>query len=68
MPPCTRQVVHRHDEGARHTAQAFTWWRSPTWGARTLVIVPMLKEDQFLGAIMMYRQRFVLHRQADRLS
>ena len=25
-------------------------------GARTLVVVPMLKEDQVLGAITMYRQ------------
>jgi len=55
----TRRVVHRHDvresptyrAGVAHVVEI-----ADLGGARTLVIVPMLKEDQFLGSITMYRQ------------
>ena len=35
-------------------------------GARTHLIVPMLKEDELIGVITIYRQTYVLHRQTDR--
>ena len=36
-------------------------------GARTLMLVPMLKEDHLIGAIAIYRQEILpFHRQADR--
>ena len=42
--------------------------RSPnSAGARTIVVVPMLKEDELIGAITIYRQEVrPFHRQADR--
>ncbi len=55
----TRRVVHRPDvretpayrAGVPHVVEI-----ADLGGARTLVIVPMLKEDQFIGSITMYRQ------------
>ncbi len=55
----TRRVVHRPDvretpayrAGVSHVVEM-----ADVGGARTLVIVPMLKDDQFLGSITMYRQ------------
>ena len=55
----TRHLVHRPDvretpayrAGVPHVVEI-----AEIGGARTLVIVPMLKEDQFLGSITMYRQ------------
>ena len=44
-----------------------TWPRGELAGARPLVAVPMLKDDELIGAIIIYRQEVrALHRQADR--
>ena len=55
----TRRLVHRHDvrdtpayrAGVSHVVEI-----AEIGGARTLLIVPMLKENQFLGSITIYRQ------------
>src|SRR5262249_54045387 len=55
----THRVVHLHDvrEGPAYRAGVPNVVEmADVGGARTLVIVPMLKEDQFLGSITMYRQ------------
>ena len=55
----TRRLVHRHDvrdtpayrAGVSHVVEI-----AEIGGARTLRIVPMLKENQFLGSVTIYRQ------------
>ena len=55
----TRQVIHINDilvdqgylDGAPSSVAVFK-----TAGARTLVVVPMLKENELIGAILIYRQ------------
>ena len=55
----THRVVHLPDvrEGEAYRAGVPNVVEvADVGGARTLVVVPMLKEDQFIGSIMMYRQ------------
>ena len=55
----TKQLVHITDV---RTEQAYIerfprWWRSPSWRALgPFVVVPMLKENELIGAIAIYRQ------------
>ena len=48
----TKQVVRIPDVSAEHPDDAI----AKLGGARSLVIVPMLKEDELIGAISIYRQ------------
>ncbi len=56
----TREVVHVHD--VRNTPAYLCWWAcrsraiSDVAGARTIVIVPMLKENELIGTIAVYRK------------
>ena len=60
--PPTKQVTHIADMAAEEILMS----RSPYAGARTVVIVPMLKENALIGVIAIYRQEVPIHRQADR--
>ena len=48
----TRRVVHRADDAAEQVPSA----SAKVAGARSLVAVPMLKENELIGAIVIYRQ------------
>jgi GAF domain-containing protein len=50
----TKQVIHIPDMGVEYADQPIT----KLAGARTLLIVPMLKEDELIGALGIYRQEF----------
>ena len=49
----TKQVVHIADASAE---QKMRGWIVELAGARTLLLVPMLKDNKFLGVISIYRQ------------
>jgi GAF domain-containing protein len=48
----TKQVSHTADDAA----EAFPGMAARLAGARSLIVVPMLKEDALIGAIIIYRQ------------
>jgi signal transduction histidine kinase/DNA-binding response OmpR family regulator len=48
----TRQTVHSIDQAAEGTQSS----EARMGGARSLIAVPMLKEDELIGAIIIYRQ------------
>ena len=54
----TKQPVHVADFATRrHTSSAIGWRLLPlNWRHRTLLVVPMLKENELIGAFAMYRQ------------
>jgi two-component system NtrC family sensor kinase len=49
----TKQVIHIPDARAE---QRMRGWIVELAGARTLLLVPMLKDDKFIGVISIYRQ------------
>ena len=56
----TRQLVHIADhqrpERRLSSTSPFRWLRSRLGRARTFLVVPMLREDEVIGAIIIYRQ------------
>jgi GAF domain-containing protein len=57
----TKEVCHTADAAA----EAVPSMAAKFAGARTQVVVPMLKEGNLIGAIIIYRQEIRIHRQAD---
>jgi len=55
----TKQLVHIADlaeDIAYKARDPLTVWFVKATGARTLIVVPMLKEDELIGVIVIYRQ------------
>ena len=55
----TKQLLHIADlveDIAYKARDPLTVWFVEATGARTLVVVPMLKEDELIGVIVIYRQ------------
>jgi GAF domain-containing protein len=60
---CTKQVVHFADMSSEHAEHPVV----RLGGARSYIAVPMIKEGELIGAIVIYRQDGkAIHRQADR--